>query len=192
MKLIITRHGETDWNRVSMVQGRMDIPLNEEGLAQAKALALRLKDVGVQRVYTSPLERARTTGKAVADANGCEVYSMPELTEIYFAQWQGMRFMDIAQRWPSDWRLWCDTPELLRVKDAETLGEIQSRCITALERIFEECGGMDIVAIASHTLPVKLIIAHYIGLPIRNIHKIRIDNCAYSEICAQNANDGKL
>ena len=67
MKILITRHGETSWNKQNKVLGRTDIPLNETGIHQAKELVEKLKDVSIQAVYASPLERAFRTGSLVAE-----------------------------------------------------------------------------------------------------------------------------
>ena len=62
MRLLLVRHGETDWNAAGRIQGCTDTPLNARGRAQALALAGRLRDERPQRLYTSPLRRARETG----------------------------------------------------------------------------------------------------------------------------------
>ena len=70
MRLFFARHGETDWNAQKLIQGSTDIELNENGLAQAHALAKALAGTGIQCVYTSKLKRASVTAGIVAEALG--------------------------------------------------------------------------------------------------------------------------
>lgn len=69
-KLYILRHGETEWNRLTKLQGRQDIPLNETGRRQAAAVAKYFEDIPVAAVYSSPLSRARETAKIISDIHG--------------------------------------------------------------------------------------------------------------------------
>ena len=65
MKLFIVRHGETAWNREGRFQGQIDIPLNEKGLAQAEMTARRFSGYPLEKVFASPLSRARVTGEKI-------------------------------------------------------------------------------------------------------------------------------
>ena len=88
MKLILIRHGRTDWNVQGRVQGRTDIPLDETGLRQAAAVARRLSGIHLNAIYTSPLRRAHDTAKAVAAFHSCDVHVAQQLTEINFGAWE--------------------------------------------------------------------------------------------------------
>ena len=69
--LFLVRHGETDYNRKGIVQGRgVDTPLNEKGLQQAQALARRMTDEAIDAVHSSPLTRALQTARCVAESCG--------------------------------------------------------------------------------------------------------------------------
>ena len=67
MKIYITRHGQTDYNAKELMQGQIDIPLNETGIAQAKATRKKVEDVKFDAVYSSPLDRAKTTASIVGN-----------------------------------------------------------------------------------------------------------------------------
>lgn len=84
MKIYLIRHGETDWNHLMRFQGRENVPLNEEGIRQAKACGHALSECKIQAVYTSPLIRARRTGEIIAACSKLpetSVFELPELIE---------------------------------------------------------------------------------------------------------------
>lgn len=96
MELLLTRHGETDWNRENRVLGRTNAPLNERGQAQALALVRALEGVRLQAVYASPLARALAVGRLVADAHGLVCRTDERLIEMDFGAMEGRRRDDPA------------------------------------------------------------------------------------------------
>ncbi len=89
MSLYLTRHGQTDWNKNQLIQGRIDVPLNEVGLAEAKALALTLKDVRLDKIISSPLQRALNTAKAVNEYHHLEIEIDNRLLEQFYGDLEG-------------------------------------------------------------------------------------------------------
>lgn len=89
MKLYITRHGETDWNKENRVLGRPDIPLNETGRLQAQSLALKLKDIPIDKVYASPLSRASETAEIAVREKNLSVIQDKRLIEQSFGIFEG-------------------------------------------------------------------------------------------------------
>ncbi len=89
--IFITRHGLTDWNLVPKVQGITDIPLNEDGIKQAYALAENIKKSGINfdKILHSPLIRAAETARIVAEENNIPMEVEPRLIEQNFGKWEG-------------------------------------------------------------------------------------------------------
>ena len=85
MKIYMIRHGQTDWNLAGKIQGKTDVPLNEEGRAQARFLAEAMKSRPAVKVFTSPLKRARETARVVAEALGAPPVSYTHL-DVYKRQ----------------------------------------------------------------------------------------------------------
>ena len=108
--LFLFRHGETDWNREGRLQGHTDTPLNATGLAQAEALAGRLRPHRLDAVLSSDLSRALTTGRIVAEALGLPLASDPGLRETNVGAAEGLIWADakarfgaeLTERWYSD------------------------------------------------------------------------------------------
>ena len=181
MKLILARHGQTEWNTRFCVQGRTDIPLNDVGRAQAQALAARLGCMKIEAVYASPLQRARDSARYIADSQGCPLIVDERLIERDFGAWEGVIMPELAKPQPALWDVWVKTPEICIVPGAETVGQVNERSLAfAAEALARHPNG-NIVAI-SHANPVKLILCHYLQASPNCMHKIRTDNCSYSEI----------
>ena len=89
MRLILIRHGRTEWNAEARVQGRTDIPLDAVGRAQAQSIAKRLSSIQLKAIYTSPLLRAAETAQEIAAYHACSVNRIAEMTEINFGAWEG-------------------------------------------------------------------------------------------------------
>ncbi|MBN2047781.1 MAG: histidine phosphatase family protein [Anaerolineaceae bacterium] len=94
-ELWLVRHGQTDWNIVERYQGQRDVPLNEHGLAQARALAVELKDATFSAIYASDLQRASKTAQIVAEQLGMSVRQDPRLREIKQGEWEGKYYSEV-------------------------------------------------------------------------------------------------
>ncbi|HEV8022046.1 MAG TPA: histidine phosphatase family protein, partial [Candidatus Lustribacter sp.] len=100
MELICVRHGRTAWNAGRRFQGQTDIPLDDEGLAQAQALALHLRPERFDLALASDLVRARTTAETICAPHGIAIELTRELREMHFGQWEGLTWDEIVARWP--------------------------------------------------------------------------------------------
>ena len=101
MRVLLARHGQTDWNAAGKIQGVSDVPLNERGREQAAVLAGRVLDAGaISAVYTSPLKRARETAEIIGRRLGLEPVPVGALTELNFGDWEGCSWEEIGARWP--------------------------------------------------------------------------------------------
>src|SRR6202042_1801307 len=100
MELICVRHGRTSWNALRRFQGQTDIPLDDEGLAQAQALAAHLRDERFDLALASDLTRARTTAEAILGDRDVVLELSPEFREMHFGLWEGLTWDEITARWP--------------------------------------------------------------------------------------------
>lgn len=95
MKIYITRHGQTDWNKIKKIQGRTDIELNEEGRAQALETALNLKDVNFDVIFTSPLKRAVETAEIINMHHQVSILKDERIIERSFGDLEGASIHEI-------------------------------------------------------------------------------------------------
>jgi len=180
MRLICMRHGQTPWNLEHRIQGHTDIPLDERGHAQAEAVAERLKVLDIEAVYASPLQRAYDTGAHIAAANHCPLIREEALIERYFGTWEGRRMEDVAREEPEAWKTWIEAPELCPIPQSESMQSVMERTVRLSERLMEKHGD-DTIVLVTHANPLRMLLTHYTGLPIRCMYKVRTDNCSYTE-----------
>ncbi len=126
-KIIITRHGQTNWNLIGRIQGQKDIELNEVGIEQAKKLALKLSKEKIDIIYTSDLKRSYQTAKIISDTIKTNIIIDKNLREIHFGNWQGLTLSDIKKDFNQEYIIWRTEPHKLNLPGAEKLIEVQER-----------------------------------------------------------------
>lgn len=131
------RHGQTDWNAQTLSQGNVDIPLNETGLAQARAAADLLRNRGIATVVCSPLSRARVTAEIVGEALGLPVQVEPGLREAAFGEYEGKPMT----AWFDEWVEGGATP-----RGGEPFPELRARATGAINRALELTAPVLVVA----------------------------------------------
>ena len=89
MSVYVVRHGLTDWNKKSLIQGRIDIPLNEEGIEQAKQTKEKLARVHLDLVFCSPLTRAKQTAEIIVSGRDIPITIEPRIQEEYYGELEG-------------------------------------------------------------------------------------------------------
>jgi len=177
--IILVRHGECEGNIKGMFRGRADFPLNERGLIQAQDLARELKNFPVKYIYSSPLYRARQTAEAIGQQCGVKVKIEESFNNIELGSWEGRFMKEIAEQYPEEWELWVYNPEKLRVKDMETLYDVQKRAKTCLDNLVSKHGGETLVVV-SHRAVLKPLIAACLNVASPYFWKIHLDTASYS------------
>ena len=172
--------GRTLWGRSGHVC------LNEEGKAQAQRLAEYLKGVGLEAVYSSPLERARETAEAIARAASLEVKQSPAFNEVDFGEWSGKSFDALSH--DERWRRFNTQRSVTRIPGGESFLEVQTRVVTEIERLSTR---HQRVAIVSHADVIKAAVGYVAGTPIDLLQRFEISPCSVS-IIATGEHDTKL
>lgn len=180
MRLIVVRHGETEWNQQKRTQGMSDTPLAPRGHRQALRLAARLRSMPVQCVFSSPLARAVDTAKALTLHRNWPIMVDSDLREINFGSWEGLTFEEIGKNYPDELAVWNASPDRCQPPgEGETLSQVAERVDAFLERAKAKYTGKIVLAV-THSIPCKLLIARTIGLPLQNLHALRVDNVSMS------------
>lgn len=172
--ILLIRHGENDYKMRGRLAGRLpNVHLNEQGREQARQLGEALKDVPITAIYSSPLERALETAAPIATARALKIQTDPGLIETDIGTWQGRSHN--ALRLTKAWKIVQSAPSRFQFPGGETFFGCQSRIVIALEDIIHRHKPKDIIACVFHADPIKLAIAHYLGLPLDNFQRIVCD-----------------
>jgi probable phosphoglycerate mutase len=161
-RLVLVRHGETDWNRRRIVQGHADVPLNENGKTQARAVARRLAGEKLDVLYTSDLSRARETADEIGAACGLAVRPDARLREIDVGAWSGLSRKEIRKRHPETVAALERGEDPLR-GDGESLVDLRARVVAAYDDLAAAHPG-ETVAVVGHGGSLKVLIGHLLGL----------------------------
>jgi probable phosphomutase (TIGR03848 family) len=169
--LLLIRHGENDYLKKNKMPGRLPgIHLNERGREQALALAETLKGLPIKAIYASPLERAIETAKPLAESHGLEIQLQPGLMDTDVGAWTGRSWK--ALRRMKEWKTVQKKPSEFQFPDGETFAQTQERVVAALKKIAKAHKKDEIVAVIFHSDPIKLAVAHFIGLPLDNFQRL--------------------
>ena len=178
MDLYLVRHGSNDYLAKSLLAGRSpEVHLNEQGQAESERLANSLSNAGIQRIFSSPLERAVQTAEPTAKRLGLEIEISPEIHEINFGDWSGRSLREL-DRDPA-WKNFNLYRSGTRIPNGETMLESQSRMVSFIEKLFRENPNQTI-ALFSHGDPIKSVFAYYLGIPLDLFTRIEISPGSYS------------
>jgi probable phosphoglycerate mutase len=168
-KLVLARHAVTAQTGPLLSGRTPGIDLSDQGRAQARALGERLAGLPVVAVYASPIERTTQTAEAVAAHHALPVRPLPGVIEADYGEWTGGRLAELAKT--DLWKTVQRTPSRARFPGGESLAEMQSRMVSALEAVVAEHPG-ELVVVVSHADPIKAAIAHYTGVHLDLFQRI--------------------
>ncbi|WP_290874368.1 histidine phosphatase family protein [Aquabacterium sp.] len=147
-RLLVIRHGETDWNIATRIQGHTDIPLNARGRWQAERLGEALADEGIHAIYSSDLQRARATADAIATRAGLTLRIDPALRERHFGRFEGRTQDEVGVHWPEELLRWRERDPSYGPEGGEVLQAFYERCVGAATRLAAQHPGETIALVA--------------------------------------------
>jgi broad specificity phosphatase PhoE len=176
VKVMLVRHGETEWNREEVFRGRIDVELNRNGREQAKALAEATRTFHIDAVYSSPLSRSLETARTVAEAHHLDVKIVHGFVDFHYGDWQGLRHQEVKERFPDLYLRWHGSPHLAQIPGGESLNDVRQRSLGELKKIVAEHEGQTVMII-SHRVVNKVLLCAIMGLDNAHFWRIRQDNC---------------
>ncbi len=182
--LILIRHGATAANvcRPYILQGaRPDGELVDAGRAQARAVGAALQPLRVRAIHTSPMRRARQTAALVREALDRPVHVADALAEADFGEWSGLTWPEVEGRWGCEVAAFRADPERHGYPGGETLAQVRDRVLPAILHIAARHAG-DTVAVVAHGTVNRVLLAHWLGVPIRAARQIPQDNGGISTV----------
>lgn len=174
--LLLIRHGENSLVGKRLAGRKPGVHLNEHGRQQAEAAARVLAKASLKAIYSSPLERAMETAAPLAESLGLAVEVRPGLIEIDYGDWQGRTLKQLHHF--KLWKVVQEQPSAMRFPGGETLVEAQQRIVQELESIVAGLEEKDVAACFSHGDPLRLAVAHFLGLPLDRFQHLGMDTAA--------------
>ncbi len=164
-RLIVWRHGRTEWNHTGRFQGQADVPLDERGHAQAKEAAQVLAGLHPSRIVASDLSRARDTAAPLAELTGLEVTTDPRLREIHVGSWEGLTADQVAEVDPERAHRYFKGEDIRRSPTGETVAEVSARVVDALTEITKQAAEGSTVVVVMHGLAARVGVCKLVGFP---------------------------
>jgi phosphoserine phosphatase len=182
-RILLVRHGETQWNRESRFQGQIDVPLNETGLAQAACVGEFLKDVAIDWAITSPMARPKQTAQAiVAHHPGLALAEDADLKEISHGLWEGKLEGEIAAEYGPELAAWKVAPETVQMPEGETMQQVWDRAVAAWQRAIAAAPEGSTGLVVAHDAVNKAILCQVLGLTPHDIWVVKQGNGAVTVV----------
>ncbi|MDE7323884.1 MAG: histidine phosphatase family protein [Lachnospiraceae bacterium] len=192
MKLYIIRHGETDWNVKRRLQGRADIPLNEEGCRLARITSEALKETAFTRIYTSPLKRAYETAMIIKGNRDIPVIEEPRIIEISFGEYEGLCCGKDNYNIPDpEFMNFFNKPEAYKPPEgAEGIDELIARTADFLQEIVHNRNmENDTILVSTHGAALRGLLSYLTDIPVKDFWKGGVHkNCAVTIV---DVNEGR-
>jgi len=181
-RFIVVRHGETQWNLASRIQGHADSELTEAGRRQAEALARRLEREDFDVLVSSDLGRALATARIIARRTGHEpIVADARFRERSFGEGEGLTYGELDHQYPETFSKVLETDPDYRIPGGESRRQFHERVRTAFESLAGERPGQR-VAVVAHGGVLATLYRHIHGLGITTPHRIPIANASYSSV----------
>jgi len=188
IRLILVRHGVTEWNQAGRYQGHQDVPLSQTGREQARRVAERLRLETITIAYSSDMQRARETASIALGERDVPLQTTPALREMAFGAWEGLTAREVSEHYPAEWAAWIRDPVVARPPNGgEDLAELDARVSAFLHSVVHVPAGegaqpdwfsyraagesadgtSGTVLLVSHGGTVRALLAHLFEVPIR-------------------------
>ncbi|EEP71032.1 phosphoglycerate mutase [Micromonospora sp. ATCC 39149] len=181
-RLILVRHGETEFTEQRRYSGRGDVPLSARGRAQVQATAARVAGLApaAVAVVSSPLSRCTATARAIAGALGdtVAVRTADDLIECDFGAWEGRTFAEVRAGWPGELDAWLASTRVAP-PDGESFTEVAARVARATDALLAAYPG-ETVVVVSHVSPIKLVLREALAADDAFLHRLYLDAAGIS------------
>ncbi len=184
IKIILARHGETEWNVEEIFRGKIDIELNETGIKQAELLAEYLRVVKIEAIYSSPLKRALKTAEVIASRHKLDVQIAPGLFDLDFGEWQGLPSQEVRKKYRELYAEWTRNPHHVKMPGGESLNDVRERALGVVDEVIARYEGT--VILVSHRVVNKVLICALLGLDNSHFWQIRQDTCGITTFIYEN------
>jgi broad specificity phosphatase PhoE len=190
--VLLTRHGETVWNREERVQGHGDSALTDLGRKQALALAERLARLKIDAVYASDLGRVAQTLAPYVGAVDCPVVTSTALREKCFGAWEGLTSRELEAGYPELWHRYHDLRDIQTVPPGgETWADVATRVVGFL-RLVVERHDRETILLVGHGGSLRPLVLHTLGAPLECLTHMSVDNAGLTTLQFRGPDVGRV
>ena len=180
-RLLLVRHGVTEYSVAKRFAGRSDLELTEAGREQARRAAGRVAELGpVDVLISSPLRRTRQTADQLADQLELPVLIEDGMVETDFGDWDGYTYAEVSQKWPAELQRWLADPSVAP-PSGESFETVTRRVRRARDRILAQHGGKTVVVV-SHVSPIKTLVRLALDAPASALQRMFLEPASISVI----------
>lgn len=190
--LILVRHGVTAWNIERRFQGQLDVPLSEEGLSQARSVAIGLASLSipVTAIYSSDLRRAAATAAEIGRQLGVTPLMVAELRELHAGAWSGLTVGQVEEQYPGELKRWRENIKSYTLPEGESIPDVQRRIFGYLSGVLRNHKGESVIAV-SHGAALSAYLAALYGWDLQetwDTRRARMSNTGVTAVLV--ASDG--
>lgn len=178
--ILLIRHGENDTIGKRLMGRLPGVHLNDNGRKQAEQLAQALGSAPIKAIYSSPLERAMETAEPLARALNLAVQAAPGIAELACGDWQGKTLKQLGRL--KVWKVVQEKPSTFRFPGGESFVEAQMRAAAEVGRILAAHEEQDLVALFSHGDIIRLLVAHFLGVPLDLFQRLSANPASISVV----------
>ena len=191
-KILIIRHAKSIASDIGMFGGITDYELSEEGICQANALALRLKKIKIDKIYSSPLKRAVNTISPISKIKKLDINIVDDLKDIYVGTWENVPVDELRRIFPEENKYIDETEFYTGIEGQEETIEVSNRMYNAILNIAKENRGKTVVVV-SHIVPIRAFLCKIMNIPFEKT-KEKIGDLKNTSICEiiYNNNENKF
>ena len=171
--LLITRHGETEWNAAGRIQGHTDIGLSSIGAAQARSLGERLSGLSIDAAYSSDLKRTSETAKLALRERGTVLIETPLLREYHKGEFEGMTLSEIKSQFPDEYPKYLEKNLDYAPKGGESTRAVSARMAQIIGEIKSKHLNQTVL-IVSHGGVLRAAMVSLLGMPLEGLSLIHI------------------
>ncbi|MDW2643975.1 adenosylcobalamin/alpha-ribazole phosphatase [Citrobacter sp. HN-141] len=181
MRLWLVRHGETEANVAGLYSGHAPTPLTERGIAQAQTLGTLLRNVPVDNVLCSELERACHTTQLILGDREIPVRNMPELNEMFFGDWEMRHHRDLAREDAENYAVWCNDWQNATPTNGEGFQAFSQRVERFIAQLADYKDSQNLLVV-SHQGVLSVLVARLLSMPAAAMWHFRIEQGCWSAI----------
>ncbi|WP_085524156.1 histidine phosphatase family protein [Tuberibacillus sp. Marseille-P3662] len=168
IRLLLTRHGETEWNANGRMQGRADSPLTDLGYKQAQELARKLNDESIDVIISSPSKRAIQTAELIKGQRDAVIHRDEHFLEMDVGEWEGQTKDEIEALDLERHQLFWEQPHLFKTDQGEDFYHVRERVLPRLKHLIRDFTDQNIL-IVTHSVVLKILLSYFEQRPLEKL-----------------------